>query len=107
MPAKVGRGGRGGDEERAQTNTRGSIILGDLIGKITMLEIVYRRCDHRGLLRLDRLIEEHGVGMGLPVRVQLQPRSVLHLNQSEYLIEYRASRDVPRTKRPDVLTIWL
>jgi len=74
MPANVGRGGRGGDEERAQTNARGSIILGDLIGKITMLEIAYRRCNRRGLLRLDRLIDEHGVGMGLPIRAQLQPR---------------------------------
>ena len=53
---------------------RDSITLGDLAGLLTMLEIACRRCDRRGLLRLDRLIEEHGVGMGLPVLGQLLAR---------------------------------
>ena len=44
----------------------GSISLGDLRGKLTMLEIACSRCDRSGLLRLDRLIAEHGAGMGLP-----------------------------------------
>jgi hypothetical protein len=48
-------------------NTRGSITLGDLVGKVTMVEIACSKCDRRGLLRLDRLIEEHGAGIGLPV----------------------------------------
>jgi hypothetical protein len=48
-------------------NTRGSITLGELYGKLTMLEIASSRCDRRGLLRLDRLITEHGAGMDSPV----------------------------------------
>ena len=48
-----------------------SISLGDLEGKITMLEIACSRCDRRGLLGLDRLIEEHGAGTGLPVLAQI------------------------------------
>jgi hypothetical protein len=48
-------------------SARSSITLGDLDGKLTMLEIACRRCDRRGLLRLDGLIAEHGAGMGLPV----------------------------------------
>lgn len=49
----------------------GSISLGDLRGKLTMLEIACNRCDRSGLQRLDRLIAEHGAGMGLPVLGQL------------------------------------
>jgi hypothetical protein len=49
------------------SNTRGSITLGELVGKVTMLEIACSKRDRRGLLRLDRLIEEHGAGIGLPV----------------------------------------
>ena len=41
--------------------------MGELVGKLTMLEIACSRCDRRGLLRLDRLIEEHGGGMGMTV----------------------------------------
>src|SRR6516165_8973402 len=48
------------------SSTRGSIALGDLNGKLTMLEIACSKCDRRGLLRLDRLIEEHGAGIGMP-----------------------------------------
>ena len=50
---------------------RDSISLGDLEGKITMLEIACSRCDRRGLLRLEGLIEEHGAGTGLPVLAQI------------------------------------
>jgi hypothetical protein len=48
-----------------------SITLGDLDGKLQMLEIACSRCERRGLLRLDRLIEEHGAGIGQPVLGQL------------------------------------
>jgi hypothetical protein len=48
-------------------STRGSITLGDLVGKVTMLEIACSRCDRHGLRRLDRLIEEHGPAIGLPI----------------------------------------
>jgi hypothetical protein len=46
-------------------SARSSITLGDIDGGLQMLEIACRRCDRRGLLRLDRLIAEHGAGMGL------------------------------------------
>jgi hypothetical protein len=36
-----------------------------------MLGVACRRCDRQGLLRLDRLIAEHGAGMGLPVLAQI------------------------------------
>ena len=45
---------------------RGSITLGELRGKLDMLDVACRRCDRRGRLRLDRLIAEHGEGAGLP-----------------------------------------
>jgi hypothetical protein len=47
-------------------STRGSITLGDLRGKLMMLEIACHRCDRHEWLRLAKLIEEHGAGMGLP-----------------------------------------
>jgi hypothetical protein len=51
----------------ANEGDTGSVTLGDLAGKLTMLEISCSKCDRRGLLRLNRLIEEHGAGMGMPV----------------------------------------
>ena len=50
---------------------RGSITLGELRGRLTMLEIACKRCERRGLLRLDRLLQEHGAGIGLPVLGQI------------------------------------
>jgi hypothetical protein len=39
------------------------VTLGDLVER---LEIRCRRCERRGLIRLARLIEEHGAEMALP-----------------------------------------
>jgi hypothetical protein len=47
-------------------NSRGSITLGELVGKIDLLEIACHRCERRGRVSLSRLIEEHGAGTGLP-----------------------------------------
>src|SRR5262249_10866607 len=47
-------------------NTRGSITLGDLWSRVTMLEVACHRCDRHGRLSLARLIAQHGEGMGLP-----------------------------------------
>src|SRR5215472_6555752 len=47
-------------------SSRGSITLGELQGKLTMLEIACHRCDRRGRLILERLIDEHGADTGLP-----------------------------------------
>src|SRR2546421_842606 len=47
-------------------SSRGSITLGELEGKVTMLDIACHRCERRGRVSLARLIEEHGADMGLP-----------------------------------------
>jgi len=47
-------------------SSRGSITLGELLGKLRMLEIACHRCDRRGRLSLERLITGRGAGMGLP-----------------------------------------
>ena len=39
---------------------RGSVTLGDLVGRIAMLEIMCSRCERRGRLQVDRLIEQYG-----------------------------------------------
>src|SRR5213595_887152 len=47
-------------------SSRGSITIGELQGKLTMLEVACHRCERRGRVSLARLIEEHGADMGLP-----------------------------------------
>ena len=42
------------------------VTLGDLVDWLERLEIRCRRCERRGLIRLARLIEEHGAEMALP-----------------------------------------
>jgi hypothetical protein len=56
---------------RSIVSARSSITLVDLVGLFQMLEFACRRCDRRGLSRLDRLIAEHGAAMGLPVLGQI------------------------------------
>jgi hypothetical protein len=43
-----------------------AITLGDAAAKFTLLEIACRRCERRGRLRIDKLIEQHGADIGLP-----------------------------------------
>jgi hypothetical protein len=43
----------------------GAVQLGDIAGKITVLEVACRRCDRYGRLRLSWLLEQHG-DMRLP-----------------------------------------
>jgi len=47
-------------------SSRGSITLGELEGKLTMLDVACHRCERCGRVSLARLIEEHGADMGLP-----------------------------------------
>ena len=47
-------------------SSRGSITLGELQGKLTMLDVACHRCERRGRVSLARLIEDHGADMGLP-----------------------------------------
>jgi hypothetical protein len=46
--------------------TSGAVTLGDLAGKITMLEVACDRCERHGRLRVAKLIAQHGADMGLP-----------------------------------------
>ncbi len=45
----------------------GAITLGQLAEKTATLEVACSRCDRKGRLRVSKLIDEHGAGMGLPV----------------------------------------
>ena len=47
-------------------SNRGSITLGELEGKLDLLEIKCHRCERHGRVSLARLIEEHGADTGLP-----------------------------------------
>jgi hypothetical protein len=47
-------------------SNRGSITLGELQGKLDLLEIRCHRCERRGQVNLARLIDEHGADTGLP-----------------------------------------
>jgi hypothetical protein len=47
-------------------SNRGSITLGELVGKLDLLEIKCHRCERHGRVSLARLIEEHGAETGLP-----------------------------------------
>jgi hypothetical protein len=42
-----------------------AVTLGDLAGKITLLEVACRRCERRGRLRVAKLLEQHS-DMRLP-----------------------------------------
>jgi len=48
-------------------SNRGSITLGELEGKLTMLEVNCHRCERSGRVSLARLIEEQGVTLGFPI----------------------------------------
>ncbi len=44
----------------------GAITLGDIAGKLAILEAACSKCDRSGRYRVARLIEQHGTDMGLP-----------------------------------------
>ena len=44
----------------------GAVTLGDIAGRLAMLEVCCDRCGRRGRLRVICLVAEHGAGMGLP-----------------------------------------
>ena len=47
-------------------SSRGSITLGELHGKLDLLEIECHRCDRHGRVSLASLIDNHGADTGLP-----------------------------------------
>jgi hypothetical protein len=44
----------------------GAVTLGELAGRLAMLEIACSRCERRGRLSVARLIEQHGADARLP-----------------------------------------
>jgi hypothetical protein len=53
---------RGGVTQRME----GAVTLGDIVGRVRMLEIACRHCERYGRLRVDKLIAEHGADFTLP-----------------------------------------
>jgi len=47
-------------------SSRGSITLGELVGKLDMLEVKCHRCERKARVSLARLLDEHGADTGLP-----------------------------------------
>ena len=47
-------------------SARGLITLGELQGKLDLLDIACHRCERSGRVSLARLIDEHGADTGLP-----------------------------------------
>jgi hypothetical protein len=44
----------------------GVVTLGQIAGRLPMLEVSCNRCDPRGRLRTERMLIEHGPGMPIP-----------------------------------------
>jgi hypothetical protein len=44
----------------------GAVTLGELAGRLAMLEIACSRCERRGRLNVAKLIEQHGADARLP-----------------------------------------
>jgi hypothetical protein len=47
-------------------STSGAITLGEIAGRLPMLEVACARCGRRGRLSVAKLIERHGAGAKLP-----------------------------------------
>jgi hypothetical protein len=55
------------EKDARQTSlSNGAVTLGNIVGKITMLEIACDRYDHRVWLRAAMMVEQHGADMGCP-----------------------------------------
>jgi hypothetical protein len=44
----------------------GSILLGEVAGHLTTLEIACNRCERKGRAAMDRLMAQHGPAMSMP-----------------------------------------
>src|SRR5438477_6601170 len=86
-------------------SARGSITLGELQGKLTMLDVACHRCERRGRVSLPRLIEEHGADMGLPDLWESLaydcPNAHTTALHSRCAIYYPQSRCFCRPRKPD------
>lgn len=50
---------------------RGVVTLGEVATKAERVEIACRRCDRRGVLRIDRLVGEYGGDIAIPAMLRL------------------------------------
>jgi hypothetical protein len=46
--------------------SKGAVTLGDIVGRVRMLEIACRHCKRHGWLSVARLVEERGADFTLP-----------------------------------------
>jgi hypothetical protein len=57
---------RRGAGEKAAAMSSGAVTLGELAGRLPMLEVACSRCERRGRLNVAGLIERHGADARLP-----------------------------------------
>src|SRR3954453_16240728 len=81
--------------------SKGAVTLGDIVGRVRMLEIACRHCERHGWLSVARLVEEHGADLTLPyLRERLAgiaPGFSRHRSMSAVAPTSRSRR--PRTNR--------
>ena len=46
--------------------SKGAVTLGDIVGRVRMLEIACRHCERHGWLSVLGLVQEHGADLTLP-----------------------------------------
>src|SRR5207249_2658909 len=66
MARDRGHGSAARAKPETRMSSRGTITLGELQGKLDLLDVACHRCERRGRVSLARLIEEHGAYTGLP-----------------------------------------
>jgi hypothetical protein len=47
-------------------SSSGAVTLGEIAGRLPMLEVACARCERRGRLSIAKLIDRHGAGAKLP-----------------------------------------
>ena len=55
---------RSGRRMVVRASNSGAVMLSDLAGKLTMLDVACSKCDPRGRLSVAKLIAEHGAPTG-------------------------------------------
>ena len=54
------------DRKAHMASNSGAVTLGDVAGKLPMLDVTCSKCDRRGRLSVANLIAQHGADMRLP-----------------------------------------
>lgn len=77
----------------------GVVRLGDVAGRIERLEVRCARCPRRGLLRLSRLIAEHGPNLNFPALGNLLAASCPNAHETYGQRCFVIWPDLPRLAR--------